>query len=238
MGFRPLGNISPMGELPCFRNLRLCNACRVQLPIPAPPTPTQPMPEGSSRPLGPRNEEEVRPSEPNGVEESRPSGPIEEEVIQPPGSLVEESGPSLDKSGLGGLVVEESGPAGPVMEASGPSGPMESEAELQLLLLHLLHPLHLQPLPPSNNPFQTHLLTCTISYYLLFFSYFLLLPFLRHLQHHLLQLDPHHLHANFGTSSSYKMSLGKDEYAKFLEAQRQLHIQRMAPVMGPSYTIA
>ncbi|MQM20426.1 hypothetical protein Taro_053445 [Colocasia esculenta] len=45
-------------------------------------------------------------------------------------------------------------------------------------------------------------------------------------------------HASFGTSSSYKMSLGKNEYVNLLEAQRQLHIQRMAPIMGPSYTIS
>ncbi|MQL88568.1 hypothetical protein Taro_021137 [Colocasia esculenta] len=44
-------------------------------------------------------------------------------------------------------------------------------------------------------------------------------------------------HASFATSSTYKMSLGKDEYGNFVEAQRQLHIQRMAPVMGPSYSI-
>ncbi|MQL89360.1 hypothetical protein Taro_021931 [Colocasia esculenta] len=44
-------------------------------------------------------------------------------------------------------------------------------------------------------------------------------------------------HASFGTSSSYKMSLGQDEYGNFVEAQRQLHIQRMAPVMGSSYSI-
>ncbi|MQL74500.1 hypothetical protein Taro_006865 [Colocasia esculenta] len=29
----------------------------------------------------------------------------------------------------------------------------------------------------------------------------------------------------------------KDEYGNFVEAQRQLHIQRMAPVMGPSYSM-
>ncbi|MQM07896.1 hypothetical protein Taro_040741 [Colocasia esculenta] len=33
------------------------------------------------------------------------------------------------------------------------------------------------------------------------------------------------------------MSLGKDEYGTFVEAQRQLHVQRMAPVMGPSYSM-
>ncbi|MQM06713.1 hypothetical protein Taro_039541, partial [Colocasia esculenta] len=42
-----------------------------------------------------------------------------------------------------------------------------------------------------------------------------------------LQVDQFLQHASFGTSSSYKMSLGSDEYANFLEAQRQLHIQRM-----------
>ncbi|MQM20637.1 hypothetical protein Taro_053661 [Colocasia esculenta] len=34
-----------------------------------------------------------------------------------------------------------------------------------------------------------------------------------------------------------EVSLGKDEYATFLEAQRQLHIKRMLPVMGSSYSI-
>ncbi|MQL73504.1 hypothetical protein Taro_005862 [Colocasia esculenta] len=40
-----------------------------------------------------------------------------------------------------------------------------------------------------------------------------------------ISIDQFLQHASFGTSSSYKMSLGKDEYATFLEAQRQLHIQ-------------
>ncbi|MQM20360.1 hypothetical protein Taro_053378, partial [Colocasia esculenta] len=53
-----------------------------------------------------------------------------------------------------------------------------------------------------------------------------------------ISIDQFLQHASFGTSRSYKMSLGKDEYTNFLEAQRQLHIQRMVPVMGSSYTIA
>ncbi|MQL99052.1 hypothetical protein Taro_031766 [Colocasia esculenta] len=52
-----------------------------------------------------------------------------------------------------------------------------------------------------------------------------------------ISIDQFLQHANFGTSNTYKTSLGKDKYGNFLEAQRQLHIQRMAPVMGPSYSI-
>ncbi|MQM09662.1 hypothetical protein Taro_042539 [Colocasia esculenta] len=45
-------------------------------------------------------------------------------------------------------------------------------------------------------------------------------------------------HASFGTTSLYRSSFGKDEYANFIEAQRQLHIQRLLPDMGPSYNIS
>ncbi|MQM13138.1 hypothetical protein Taro_046059 [Colocasia esculenta] len=45
-------------------------------------------------------------------------------------------------------------------------------------------------------------------------------------------------HASFGTTYYYQTSLEKEEYANFIEAQRQLHIQRMLPDMGPSYTIS
>ncbi|MQL93652.1 hypothetical protein Taro_026293 [Colocasia esculenta] len=44
-------------------------------------------------------------------------------------------------------------------------------------------------------------------------------------------------HASFGTSTFYKFSLGSNEYGTFIEAQRKLHIQRMAPVMGSSYSM-
>ncbi|MQL92054.1 hypothetical protein Taro_024674 [Colocasia esculenta] len=52
-----------------------------------------------------------------------------------------------------------------------------------------------------------------------------------------ISIDQFLQHASFGTSSTYKMSLGKDEYGNFVEAQRQLHIPRMAPIMGPSYSM-
>ncbi|MQM11689.1 hypothetical protein Taro_044598 [Colocasia esculenta] len=35
----------------------------------------------------------------------------------------------------------------------------------------------------------------------------------------------------------YKKSLSRDEYADLLEIERQLHLKRMAPVMGPSYSV-
>ncbi|MQL77742.1 hypothetical protein Taro_010154 [Colocasia esculenta] len=44
-------------------------------------------------------------------------------------------------------------------------------------------------------------------------------------------------HASFSTSTFYKSSLGSNEYGSFIEAQRQLHIQRMVLVMGPSHSI-
>ncbi|MQL90830.1 hypothetical protein Taro_023420 [Colocasia esculenta] len=44
-------------------------------------------------------------------------------------------------------------------------------------------------------------------------------------------------HASVGTSTFYKFSLDSNEYDTFIEAQRQLHIQRMAPVLGPSYSM-
>ncbi|MQL84393.1 hypothetical protein Taro_016894 [Colocasia esculenta] len=52
-----------------------------------------------------------------------------------------------------------------------------------------------------------------------------------------ISIDQFLQHASFGTSSTYKMSLSKDEYGNFVEAQRQLHIQRMALVVGPSYSM-
>ncbi|MQM08163.1 hypothetical protein Taro_041017 [Colocasia esculenta] len=44
--------------------------------------------------------------------------------------------------------------------------------------------------------------------------------------------------SSFGSFSTYKLSLGTDEYGNFLSTQRQLHIQRMLPDMGPSYAIS
>ncbi|MQM05071.1 hypothetical protein Taro_037874, partial [Colocasia esculenta] len=53
-----------------------------------------------------------------------------------------------------------------------------------------------------------------------------------------ISIDKFLQHASFGTISHYQTSLGKEEYANFIEAQRQLHIQRMLPDMGPSYSMA
>ncbi|MQL74504.1 hypothetical protein Taro_006862 [Colocasia esculenta] len=43
--------------------------------------------------------------------------------------------------------------------------------------------------------------------------------------------------ASFGCFTSYKVALGNDRYWDFISDQRQLHIKRMAPTMGPSYCI-
>ncbi|MQM16658.1 hypothetical protein Taro_049616 [Colocasia esculenta] len=43
--------------------------------------------------------------------------------------------------------------------------------------------------------------------------------------------------ASFGSFTSFKVSLGNDEYGTFIDAQRQLHIKRMLPDMGSSYSI-
>ncbi|MQL96751.1 hypothetical protein Taro_029431 [Colocasia esculenta] len=43
---------------------------------------------------------------------------------------------------------------------------------------------------------------------------------------------------SFGSFIYFKESLGTDEYANFLEDQRQLHIKRMIPNTGSSYSIA
>ncbi|MQL84523.1 hypothetical protein Taro_017032 [Colocasia esculenta] len=43
---------------------------------------------------------------------------------------------------------------------------------------------------------------------------------------------------SFGYFLFFKQSLDREEYADFLEDQRQLHIKRMLPDMGPSYSIA
>ncbi|MQL83320.1 hypothetical protein Taro_015819 [Colocasia esculenta] len=42
-------------------------------------------------------------------------------------------------------------------------------------------------------------------------------------------------YASFGSFCTFMMSLDHDEYGPFISAQRKLHIQRMAPIMGPSY---
>ncbi|MQM13274.1 hypothetical protein Taro_046199 [Colocasia esculenta] len=43
--------------------------------------------------------------------------------------------------------------------------------------------------------------------------------------------------ASFGSFTYYKTALGNDKYGDFILDQRQLHIKRMAPTMGPSYRI-
>ncbi|MQM14387.1 hypothetical protein Taro_047314 [Colocasia esculenta] len=42
---------------------------------------------------------------------------------------------------------------------------------------------------------------------------------------------------SFGSFTYYKVALGNDKYWDFISDQRQLHIKRMAPTMGPSYCI-
>ncbi|MQL90000.1 hypothetical protein Taro_022582 [Colocasia esculenta] len=43
--------------------------------------------------------------------------------------------------------------------------------------------------------------------------------------------------ASFGKSSHFRFTLDKDQYALFLEDQRQLYIKRMIPSMGDSFSI-
>ncbi|MQM09885.1 hypothetical protein Taro_042766 [Colocasia esculenta] len=52
-----------------------------------------------------------------------------------------------------------------------------------------------------------------------------------------ISIDQFFQHASFGTICLLKMSLGQNAYGPFLSDQRQLHILRMVPVMGPSYSI-
>ncbi|MQM14696.1 hypothetical protein Taro_047628 [Colocasia esculenta] len=55
---------------------------------------------------------------------------------------------------------------------------------------------------------------------------------LQHQIHYPIKINQFLQFASFGSFISFKVSLDKDEYATFLEAQRQLHIKRMLPVMG------
>ncbi|MQL94937.1 hypothetical protein Taro_027603 [Colocasia esculenta] len=43
--------------------------------------------------------------------------------------------------------------------------------------------------------------------------------------------------ARFGKVTYYKVSLDRDPYHDFLEAQLVLHLKRMAPSMGPNYSV-
>ncbi|MQM13124.1 hypothetical protein Taro_046046 [Colocasia esculenta] len=43
--------------------------------------------------------------------------------------------------------------------------------------------------------------------------------------------------SSFGSFLSYKIALGSAKYGDFISDQRQLHIKRMVPTMGPSYQI-
>ncbi|MQL98490.1 hypothetical protein Taro_031204 [Colocasia esculenta] len=43
--------------------------------------------------------------------------------------------------------------------------------------------------------------------------------------------------ASFGSFLTYKLALGSVKYGDFISDQRQLHIKRMAPTIGPSYQI-
>ncbi|MQM17763.1 hypothetical protein Taro_050739 [Colocasia esculenta] len=44
--------------------------------------------------------------------------------------------------------------------------------------------------------------------------------------------------ASFGTVTFFKMSLDRDAYANFLEDQLAVYLKRMAPTMGPTYSLA
>ncbi|MQM12904.1 hypothetical protein Taro_045820 [Colocasia esculenta] len=122
--------------------LNLSDLVRAQLSFPAPPAPTQAIPEVSG-PLGPKNEEDVRPPEPS-EEAVKPSGP----------NVVEETNqfePAKEASGPPRPSVEKSGPPRPVEEESGPSGPVESEAE-QVRVEAPVEAVVVPPEPPISSP--------------------------------------------------------------------------------------
>ncbi|MQL79901.1 hypothetical protein Taro_012348 [Colocasia esculenta] len=52
-----------------------------------------------------------------------------------------------------------------------------------------------------------------------------------------LKIDAFLRFASFGSFLTYKLALGSAKYGDFISDQRQLHIKRMAPTMGPSYRI-
>ncbi|MQL72660.1 hypothetical protein Taro_004979 [Colocasia esculenta] len=51
-------------------------------------------------------------------------------------------------------------------------------------------------------------------------------------------MDQFHACANFWKISHFKTSFPRDQYADFLDEQLVLHHKRMAPTMGPSYSLA
>ncbi|MQL96123.1 hypothetical protein Taro_028791 [Colocasia esculenta] len=67
-------------------------------------------------------------------------------------------------------------------------------------------------------------------------------PLKRELKQHKIfypiSIDKFLQHSSFGTTSLYRSSFAKDEYVNFIEAQKQLHIQRLLPDMGSSYNIS
>ncbi|MQL71214.1 hypothetical protein Taro_003533 [Colocasia esculenta] len=100
----------------------LSDFVRVHLSAPAPPAPTQFVPQVSSGPSG-SVEPVAGPSGPF-VEESGPPGPSAEEV-GPSGPFVKESGPCVGED----LSVGPSGPSKPVESVAEPTGPQGSVEE-------------------------------------------------------------------------------------------------------------
>ncbi|MQM15088.1 hypothetical protein Taro_048026 [Colocasia esculenta] len=60
---------------------------------------------------------------------------------------------------------------------------------------------------------------------------------LQHQIHYPIKINQFLRFANFGSFTTFKVSLGKDEYGTFIDAQHQLHIKRMLRDMGSSYSI-
>ncbi|MQM18122.1 hypothetical protein Taro_051108 [Colocasia esculenta] len=59
-----------------------------------------------------------------------------------------------------------------------------------------------------------------------------------HKLHYPISIDKILQHASFGTAGLYKSTLSNQEYTKFIEEQRLLHIKRLSLEMEPSYDIS
>ncbi|MQL90791.1 hypothetical protein Taro_023383 [Colocasia esculenta] len=87
----------------------------------------------------------------------------------------------------------------------------------------------------SINPVQ-ELFVQWVERYKLFLA--LKKDLLQHQIHYPVNINQFLQFANFGSFLFFKQYSGREEYADFLEDQCQLHIKRMLPDMGPSYSIA
>ncbi|MQL82437.1 hypothetical protein Taro_014895 [Colocasia esculenta] len=210
----------------------ILKAVGAQAPPPPAPLADQNFDADTSRPSGPS------------VPVSGPSGPA-------PAATTAEA--EVNEQEPSGPTKHVEGSPGPAEKVSGPSGPLESDPVQTVVEEEVLAPkppapsfssqTHVPPSPPSASTAPPAAQTFKkpqprpISSPTPFPSQSTFSP----ISSTHIPPPPSILEflacASFGKVSFYKHSLDKDPYIDFLEAQLVLHLKRMAPSMGPNYSV-